>query len=137
VQDGDPKVVLANGCFDILHAGHVMYLEAASNMGDLLIVAVTRDKHVNKGPGRPVNKEEDRLRVVRSIRYVDFAFLCDDSLDALEAVRPAIFCKGADYKGKIEHRHYDYCKANDIEIRLTETPIYSATKIINDRLKHG
>jgi bifunctional ADP-heptose synthase (sugar kinase/adenylyltransferase) len=100
-------------------------------------VAVTRDKHVNKGPGRPVNKEEDRLRVVRSIRYVDFAFLCDDSLDALESVRPAIFCKGADYKGKIEHRHYEYCKANDIEIRLTETPIYSATKIINDRLRNG
>ena len=131
------KVVLANGVFDILHVGHVMYLEAARQMGDHLLVGVTRDAYVNKGPHRPVNKELDRVRVIDALRCVDGAFLCDDSLDALENIKPNIFVKGADYIGKIEKRHSDYCKAHGIEIRFTDTPIYSATKIINDRLRHG
>lgn len=131
------EIVLANGVFDIYHAGHAMYLEAARAMGDYLVVAVTRDAYVNKGPHRPVNNQKDRLRVIESVRFVNTAFLCNDSLDALEEWKPDIFAKGADYIGKIEQRHADYCKAHGIEIRFTDTPIYSATKIINDRLKHG
>ena len=129
--------VLANGVFDILHYGHVLYLEAAAKLGDRLIVAVTRDAFVNKGPGRPTNGERHRLAVIKAIRYVDEAFLCDDSLDALELTHPNIFVKGFDYMGKIEKRHSDYCKANGITIRFTTTPIFSATKIINDRLRES
>jgi D-beta-D-heptose 7-phosphate kinase/D-beta-D-heptose 1-phosphate adenosyltransferase len=134
---GSFKLVLANGCFDILHAGHLMYLEQASKMGDYLMVAVTRDAFVNKGPGRPVNTEQNRLMLIRGLRCVTGAFLCNDSLDALEVARPNIFVKGADYVGKIEQRHSDYCLEKGIEIRFTTTPIYSATKIINDRLRLG
>lgn len=135
--DRSNTIVLANGVFDIYHVGHAMYLQAGANMGDLLIVGVTLDAYVNKGPGRPVNKERDRLDVIKSVRYVDFAFLCKDSLEALESVQPDIFVKGKDYIDKIEKKHEDYCKAHGIEIRFTDTPIYSATKIINDRLRLG
>ena len=131
------KVVLANGVFDILHAGHYLYLAAAAQMGDRLVVAVTRDKYVNKGPHRPTNPQDERILLIRALRVVDQAILCDDSLDALDAIKPSIFVKGADYIGKIEKRHADYCKAHGIEIRFTDTPIYSATKIINDRARHG
>jgi len=131
------KIVLADGCFDILHAGHVMYLKAAAELGDYLVVGVTRDAHVNKGPGRPVNNQKDRLLVVESVRFVDQAFLCNDSLDALEDWKPDIFVKGQDYKGRIQEKHENYCRMNGIEIMFTDTPIYSATKIINDRFRLG
>lgn len=129
--------VLANGVFDLLHVGHVLYLEQASDMGDTLWVGVTSDAFVNKGPHRPNYKQDDRLMVVRALRCVHDAFLCDGGMDALERAQPDIFVKGADYIGKIEKRHADYCKAHGIEIRFTDTPIYSATKIINDRIRYG
>lgn len=131
------KVVLANGVFDILHVGHVMYLEAAARMGDRLVVAVTRNAHVNKGPHRPMFDEKERIKVIRSLFVVNHAFLCDDSLDALEIAKPNIFVKGRDYIGKIEKRHQEYCDRHGIKIRFTNEPLYSATKIINDRLRTG
>ena len=122
--------------FDILHIGHVLYLEQAAKMGELW-VGVTRDAFVNKGPNRPTMGQDDRIGVVRALRCVSGALLCDNAIEALELVQPDIFVKGADYIGKIEQVHTDYCKAHGIEIRFTDTPIYSATKIINDRLRHG
>ena len=132
-----PKTVLANGVFDLLHYGHLLYLEAASKMGDYLVVAVTRDKHVNKGPGRPVNTEKHRAALIQALYCVNEVILSDDALDALKRVKPDIFVKGKDYKGKIEKPHADYCKKHGIAIRLTDTPIMSATKIINDRLRQS
>lgn len=129
--------MLANGVFDILHIGHLLYLEAAAKLGDKLVVAVTRDEHVNKGPHRPTNPEAHRAAIVGAIWCVDDVILCDDSLDALAMVKPAIFVKGNDYIGKVEKRHEDYCREHGIAIAFTNTPIYSATKIINDRLKYG
>ena len=128
---------MCNGVFDILHIGHLLYLEAASLMGDRLVVAVTRDAFVNKGPGRPVNSQDHRAALVDAIWCVNEVILCDDSLDALALVKPRIFVKGADYIGKIEKRHADYCEANGIKIAFTDTPIYSATKIISERMRHG
>ena len=131
------KIVLANGVFDIFHYGHLLYLEAAAKMGTQLVVAVTRDKYVNKGPHRPMFGEKERAKIVRAIRCVDGVMLCDDSLDALQMVDPDIFAKGADYIGRIEQKHADFCKARGIRIAFTKTPIYSATKIINDRFRQS
>lgn len=101
--DPRPKTVLTNGVFDILHGGHASYLEAASKLGDLLIVALNDDASVLalKGPGRPVLKLQDRLRLVASIRWVDYVtWFSDLTLDrALEAIRPDIHAKGVDYGG--------------------------------------
>lgn len=131
------KLVLASGVFDILHVGHVMYLEAAAKMGDWLVVAVTRDAHVNKGPNRPTFGQLERLRVVQALRCVNHAILVDSGLEALELVKPDIFVKGKDYIGKIQKVHQDFCAANKIEIRFTDTEKYSATEIIRDRARFG
>jgi cytidyltransferase-like protein len=128
---------MANGVFDIFHIGHLLYLEAASRMGDRLVVAITRNAFVNKGPSRPMFDEGQRQAIVGAVRCVDQTLLCNDSLDALAEVKPDIFVKGSDYIGKIEKRHADYCAAHGIEIRFTDQPIFSATKIIHDRFRQG
>ena len=130
------KVVMPNGVFDLLHVGHVMYLEEAAKLGRVG-VAVTRDRFVNKGPGRPTNPEEHRLAVVKAIRWVDDAILVDGPIDAFNRIAPNIFIKGQDYIGKIQPQHLEECKRRGIEIVFTDTPIFSATKIINDRLRES
>ena len=130
------KVVMANGVFDILHYGHVLYLEQASQLGRL-VVAVTLDAHVNKGPSRPTNPEAHRLAVVKAIRWVDDAILVDGPIDGFNRLAPNIFVKGKDYIGKIEPRHLEECSKRGIEIAFTDTQLFSATKIINDRLRFG
>ena len=130
-------VVMANGVFDILHRGHLLYLEAGERMGDLLVVAVTMDKFVDKGPNRPTNSQDDRLALVKALRPVNHAQLVEGAIEGFEYYKPDIFVKGKDYRRKIEKRHRDYCKAHGIEIRFTNTPLYSATRIINDRIRHG
>ena len=130
------KIVMANGVFDILHYGHVLYLEQAAQHGRL-VVAVTRDKFVNKGPGRPTNCEEHRLAVVKALRCVADAILVDNVEEGFDHFNPDIFIKGRDYIGKIQQQHWDECAKRGIEVFYTDTPIFSATKIINDRLRTG
>ena len=132
-----PIVVLANGVFDILHIGHLLYLEAAAKMGDILVVSITADAFVNKGPGRPMFPEAQRAKMVGALKCVDRTIIVNSALEALETVKPDIFVKGPDYIGNIQTIHADYCRNHGIEIRFTDTPIYSATKIINDRLGFG
>ena len=95
------RLVATNGCFDLLHAGHVTYLEAARNQGDVLIVGVNADAAVRglKGPGRPVNNEADRALVLAALQSVDavFIFAERDAVAFLRAVQPDIYVKGGDY----------------------------------------
>lgn len=95
------RVVLTNGCFDILHAGHVEYLERARELGDLLVVAINSDRSVRelKGPTRPVNSESDRARVISALRCVDFVTIFDSLrvTAVIEAIKPAVYAKGGDY----------------------------------------
>ncbi len=95
------RVVMAGGCFDLLHAGHVSYLEAARDLGDHLIVALNSDASVRalKGPGRPVVCQQDRARVLQALACVDEVVIFDEPTPAalLERIRPAIFAKGGDY----------------------------------------
>lgn len=126
-----PKVVLANGCFDPFHVGHLRHLLAAATYGTRLVVSVTRDAYVNKGPRRPVFSEMERLEVIAHLRIVDSALLVDNALDALQTVKPDVFVKGADYRGKIEPEHYVYCRVHGIEIAFTDEPAYSSTKLLH------
>jgi D-beta-D-heptose 7-phosphate kinase / D-beta-D-heptose 1-phosphate adenosyltransferase len=95
------RIVFTNGCFDILHAGHVAYLEEARALGDRLVVAVNDDASVRrlKGAGRPVNPLEMRLRVLSGLVAVDWVVgFPEDTPEALlEAVRPEVLVKGGDY----------------------------------------
>ena len=100
-RKGGARVVFANGCFDILHVGHVRYLEAARALGDLLVVAVNSDAQVRalKGEGRPLVPERERAEVVASLRAVDLVTVFPEPTvtELLLSIRPDIHAKGTDY----------------------------------------
>ena len=95
------KIVFTNGTFDILHLGHVVYLEKAKQAGDILIVGVNTDRSVKsyKDPGRPVNPQDDRIKVLSSLECVDYAVLFDDPtpLDLILKIKPDVIVKGSDW----------------------------------------
>jgi D-glycero-beta-D-manno-heptose 1-phosphate adenylyltransferase len=95
------KLVVTNGCFDLLHRGHVTYLESARALGDALLVGVNSDASVSelKGPHRPVNCEEDRAAVLAALQSVDGVYVFTDrtALRFLSTVEPDIYVKGGDY----------------------------------------
>ena len=96
------KVVFTNGCFDILHAGHVTYLEKAAGLGDILVVGVNSDDSVKrlKGGGRPINKLQDRMLVLAFLEYVDYVvpFEEDTLVDLIKTIEPDVLVKGGDYQ---------------------------------------
>jgi rfaE bifunctional protein nucleotidyltransferase chain/domain len=99
---GRRRVVFTNGCFDLLHPGHVRYLEQARARGDLLVVALNSDASVSrlKGPERPINRLADRLEVMAALECVDFVtwFEEDTPLGAILSLRPDVLVKGGDWK---------------------------------------
>lgn len=96
------KVVFSNGCFDILHAGHISYLKEAKKLGDLLVLGVNTDASVHrlKGKGRPVNGLEDRLILLSALEYVDYVvpFQEDTPLELIKKIEPDVLVKGGDYQ---------------------------------------
>ena len=95
------KIVFTNGCFDILHAGHVRYLAKARAFGDMLAVGLNSDSSVRrlKGEGRPINNEADRAEVLNALKCVDYVIIFDeDTAESLvEAIKPDVYVKGGDY----------------------------------------
>jgi rfaE bifunctional protein nucleotidyltransferase chain/domain len=95
------KLVFTNGCFDLLHAGHVRYLQAARALGDALAVAINGDESVRalKGDGRPLNRAADRAEVLAALACVDYVTIFSETraTDLLAKIRPAIYVKGGDY----------------------------------------
>src|SRR5881394_2717546 len=100
-RESGRKLVFTNGCFDLLHAGHVRYLQAARALGDALFVAINGDESVRelKGEGRPLNRAEDRAEVIAALECVDHVVIFPEvrATQLLEIVRPAIYVKGGDY----------------------------------------
>jgi len=98
------KIVFTNGCFDILHIGHVKYLEKAKQLGDILIVGINSDKSVTrlKGKGRPINNENDRSKIINALGFVDLVIIFheDTPLKIISKIKPDILVKGGDYIGK-------------------------------------
>ena len=95
------RVVATNGCFDILHVGHVRYLAAARKLGDVLVVGVNGDDSVRqlKGEGRPLNREQDRAEVLAALESVDYITIFPEkrATNFVLAAQPAIYAKGGDY----------------------------------------
>ncbi len=98
------RIVFTNGCFDLLHRGHVYYLSKAREMGDLLVVGLNSDQSVSrlKGQGRPVNDQKARAEVLGALGMVDFIILFDEDtpLELINRVRPDLLVKGGDYKAE-------------------------------------
>lgn len=96
------KIVFTNGCFDILHRGHVTYLAEAKKLGDLLVLGVNSDASVKrlKGPERPINNEKDRAYVLSQLKSVDFTeiFTEDTPLNLINKIMPKVLVKGGDWK---------------------------------------
>ena len=128
------RVVLSNGCFDILHLGHLHHLEMAKRQGDYLVVAVTNDRSVNKGPNRPYMGQIARAVIVRSLKWVDDVILVDSSLEALKKIKPHVFAKGSEYKRRIRKEDREWCKKNKCRIHFTGSPLDSSTRI-HDRIR--
>ena len=101
LRQGGQKVVFTNGCFDILHAGHVTYLEAAKAQGDVLVLGLNTDESVRrlKGPERPINSELDRAKVVGALKAVDYVVLFGEQTaeTVIAEVKPDVYVKGGDY----------------------------------------
>jgi len=101
LQMGDRKIVFTNGCFDILHAGHVRYLEGARKLGDALVVGLNGDNSVRelKGPTRPVNDETSRAEVIAALRCVDAVVIFPEirATRLIESLQPDVYAKGGDY----------------------------------------
>ena len=97
----DKKIVVTNGCFDIIHAGHIHYLNKAKSFGDYLMIGINSDSSVRalKGEGRPVNCQEYRQYVMDTIRWVDCVYIFNEvrCVDFLKMARPDIYVKGGDY----------------------------------------
>ncbi len=95
------KIVFTNGCFDILHVGHVRYLKESSKYGDVMIVGLNSDSSVKrlKGDSRPLNKELDRAEVLSALGFVDYVVIFEEDTpeELLNEIKPNIYTKGADY----------------------------------------
>lgn len=138
-QEGK-KLVFTNGCFDIIHRGHVSYLNRAKALGDYLVVALNSDDSVRrlKGEGRPINKLEDRAFVVANLKAVDFVVSFDEDtpFEIISAIIPDVLVKGGDWQvDQIIGR--DVVEANGGKVySLPYVENYSTTMIIN-KMKSG
>jgi rfaE bifunctional protein nucleotidyltransferase chain/domain len=130
------KLVFTNGCFDLVHVGHVRYLAAARALGDALLVAVNGDDSVRalKGNGRPINREADRAEVVAALESVDHVVIFPEvrATALLEKVRPSIYVKGGDYTAKsLDSEERSALEAIGAEIRILPfEPGYSTSSLL-------
>jgi len=136
-------VVFANGCFDILHVGHVRYLEAARRQGDILIVAVNGDASVQtlKGPGRPILDEAARSRLVAALRAVDYVVIFSEPTVALllRDLLPDIHAKGTDYSADTVPERA-VAKSLGIQVAIVGDPKNHSTRALLNSLRkapHG
>lgn len=101
-ENNGKKIVFTNGCFDILHIGHIRYLEQASKLGDVLVIGVNSDASVQrlKGEGRPVNPQEERAELLASLTFVDYVIIFseDTPYELIRQIRPEVLVKGSDYR---------------------------------------
>jgi D-beta-D-heptose 7-phosphate kinase/D-beta-D-heptose 1-phosphate adenosyltransferase len=135
----DKRIVFTNGCFDILHRGHVEYLCRAKSLGDILVVGLNSDKSIKKikGDKRPINNETDRAIVLSAIQFVDFVIIFEEEnpYNLIKEIRPHVLVKGGDWE-KEKVVGYNIVKQNKGEVHTSFfLPNYSTTGIIETIIK--
>lgn len=136
------KIVLCHGCFDLMHPGHIKHFQAAKKMGDILIVTVTADSCVDKGPGRPVFNEVLRSESIAALECVDYVAInkWPTAEETLRLLRPDIYVKGQEFEnledktGKIQ-RENEVIREIGAEIRFTREIVFSSTQLLNKYFK--
>jgi rfaE bifunctional protein nucleotidyltransferase chain/domain len=134
------KLVLTNGCFDLLHPGHVRYLQTARTLGDALAVAINGDQSVRalKGEGRPLNPEADRAEIVAALGCVDHVVVFPEvrATHLLETVRPSIYVKGGDYTSEtLDAEERAALENAGAEIRILPFEKGQSTSALIERMK--
>jgi rfaE bifunctional protein kinase chain/domain/rfaE bifunctional protein nucleotidyltransferase chain/domain len=133
------KIVHCHGVFDLLHVGHIRHFTEAKAMGDLLVVTLTQDRHVNKGPHRPAFPQDLRAEVIAALDSVDYVAINDwpTAVNAIKLLKPDVYAKGPDYKdaakdvtGGIKTEE-DAVRSVGGEIRFTEDITFSSSKLLN------
>lgn len=121
------NVILCHGVFDVLHAGHVHHFQEAKKHGDILVVSITPDQYVNKGPNRPIFNQNVRARVVDALKVVDFVVVNSrpDALDVLKVLEPDVFCKGSEVLN---------CPSNYVQIEKEYVEGYGGKLVFLDML---
>jgi rfaE bifunctional protein nucleotidyltransferase chain/domain len=136
LRDAGKKLVATNGCFDLLHVGHVRYLQAARALGDFLAVGLNGDRSVRelKGSGRPIMRESDRAELLAALRCVDLVTVFPQlrATQFIAAIRPAIYVKGGDYSSEtLDEEERAVLKEIGAEIRLIPFEAgYSTSRLI-------
>lgn len=134
-----PRIVLTSGCFDVLHVGHVAFLEAARACGDELVVALTDDFYVTqqKGKGHPYFPLPERYRMLQALRVVDRVMISsqEDVVNVIRRVRPSVYAKGSDYaegdmSGRLERERHAVESIGGALVILESWPVYSSTAIM-------
>jgi len=130
------KLVATNGCFDLLHAGHIRYLQTARALGDALAVGLNGDRSVCelKGPGRPINNEKDRAELLAALESVDFVSIFPEmrATRFLEMVAPSVYVKGGDYHADtLDAEEHAILRKLGAEIRFIPfEPGYSTSRLL-------
>ena len=140
IKEENKKIVFTNGCFDILHVGHVRYLSKAKKLGNILIVGLNSDKSVKKlkGDNRPINIFEDRATLLASLRFVDLVIIFEEKTpeNLIKKIKPDILVKGGDYDIK-DIVGYKTVIENGGEVKVLRFQEgYSSSNYINKIKKH-
>lgn len=134
-------IVFTNGCYDILHAGHIDFFEKAKNYGDILLVAVNSDRSIKqiKGESRPIINQINRIKMLSAIKYIDYIMIFDEPtpLELIKIIKPHVLLKGADWKNKGGIIGQDF--VTSIGGRVEYIDLYQglSTSIIIDRIISG
>ena len=138
-SDKKKKIVLCHGVFDLIHIGHIKHFNSAKKLGDILIVSLTPDRYVNKGPGRPIFNEKLRSEFLKNISIIDHIVInnLSTSVNIINLLKPNIYCKGSDYKnhkndvtGEIRNE-FKALKKYGGKIKYTNDITSSSSKLIN------
>lgn len=139
----DGKIVVhCHGCFDLMHPGHIKYFQAAKKMGDILLVTITPDRFVDKGPGRPVYDQQLRAESIAALNCVDYVAINEwlTAEEALRLIRPDVYVKGQEFEkledktGKIQ-REAIVVKEIGAKLCFTHEIVFSSTQLINQHIK--
>jgi rfaE bifunctional protein nucleotidyltransferase chain/domain len=131
-------IVHCHGCFDLMHPGHIKYLQAAKEMGDILVVTISPDRYVDKGPGRPVFSEKLRAECLAALECVDYVAINEwpTAEETLRLLRPHYYVKGQEFEnledktGKVQ-REFQVVQEVGGKMRFTHEIVFSSTELLN------
>ena len=137
LKSEDKRIVHCHGCFDLMHPGHIKYFQAAKEMGDVLIVTITPDVYVDKGPGRPVFNQDLRADSIAALECVDYVSInrWPTAEETLRLLKPDIYVKGQEFEnltdktGKLQ-KEYKALKEIGAEIKFTHEIVFSSTDLL-------